>query len=765
MSDSEDSLIDTNDYTIDDYYKLVKPLLAAKNINANYLNDHKLLRTLVDFNLSHSLFLKNLSKRQLELNDLIPSKINYIDTIIVKSTTTTSSTANTPPTIHSTTTTTNNDSNPSSPSGSISSIDKDSSFHYTGCFRNKFVEFCPHFAIAAYLFSRFHIPDEYGSYEFILSDSSKKITLDHVKLMKGNNKLSTISYSQQHKSSINALSISGLNYKDINLTKLLSTHEDSSNLLNHHHNNNNNNNILSSKKIDDLNHSLMLKLSGFNSFEDYNLLRNSFQPPQSLLDKIFPFINDINPQDYSEEMLQIKELLIMLRKSLVQDMVIIKKKYPLNPLSKSEIFSSMDFLNFINSIELSNDLNDIINQSVFNSNDTGNTTANNDTDETDPDSNETNSWPLSSTHDEDLNKIIDTQNKKIKQLDEYIHDLVNTQQTKMLEILNNFVETQNQVFLNQSENMQKILNSINGLIILISSQNKNSLQLANQSLQETSNFIKNVEHTNIEKGINNTMELLSNLNQLHQKDPPPPPSSSSASVQNPPPPPSQPLQPRPMSQPSTISSLIHHQPPPPPPLPISSTATSSTSSTLQHTIPLQPPLPHQQHPYYLPHTSSTNTPSQQLSHPMSPIPLTHQAPPPPPQPLPHVHQIPPLQPINMTPQQIERQRALNRRLSRQATTLFEMWDDFKGLEKELRDHDITVTEWLKVHGSSERQFRHTRLKIIKFIEEEAIRRRSNVEYIKERLHNKMRNRVRPWTLDEVQRMLTANKRIDLDDNS
>ena len=93
-----------------------------------------------------------------------------------------------------------------------------------------------------------------------------------------------------------------------------------------------------------------------------------------------------------------------------------------------------------------------------------------------------------------------------------------------------------------------------------------------------------------------------------------------------------------------------------------------------------------------------------------------------------------------------------------------MWDDFKGLEK-LRDHDITVTEWLKVHGSSERQFRHTRLKIIKFIEEEAVRRRTSVEYIKERLHNKMRNRVRPWTLDEVQRMLTANKRIDLDDNS
>ena len=113
----------------------------------------------------------------------------------------------------------------------------------------------------------------------------------------------------------------------------------------------------------------------------------------------------------------------------------------------------------------------------------------------------------------------------------------------------------------------------------------------------------------------------------------------------------------------------------------------------------------------------------------------------------------------------ERQRVLHRRLSRQATTLYEMWDDFKGLEKALEDYGISVTEWLKLHGSSERQFRHTRMKIIKFIEDEAERRNTNVEDIKQRLHNKMRNRIRPWTLDEVQRMLTANKRINLDDNS
>lgn len=110
-----------------------------------------------------------------------------------------------------------------------------------------------------------------------------------------------------------------------------------------------------------------------------------------------------------------------------------------------------------------------------------------------------------------------------------------------------------------------------------------------------------------------------------------------------------------------------------------------------------------------------------------------------------------------------RDLTLERRLSRQATTLYEMWDDFKSLEEELRVHEISVTEWLKVHGSSERQFRHTRLKIIRFVEEEAQRRQVPVEVVKEKLHNKMRNRLRPWTLDEVQRMLTAGRKIDLDD--
>ena len=54
--------------------------------------------------------------------------------------------------------------------------------------------------------------------------------------------------------------------------------------------------------------------------------------------------------------------------------------------------------------------------------------------------------------------------------------------------------------------------------------------------------------------------------------------------------------------------------------------------------------------------------------------------------------------LAQTPQNPERQRVLHRRLSRQATTLYEMWDDFKGLEKALEDYGISVTEWLKLHA-------------------------------------------------------------------
>ncbi|KAK6458348.1 uncharacterized protein RJT20DRAFT_133782 [Scheffersomyces xylosifermentans] len=615
MSDSEDSSVDTNEYTIRDYYKLIKPLWAAKDINASYLNNHKLLRTLVDFSLSHSLYLKNLQKRELELGDIIPTKINYVDALVIR------------------TPNHNNLNNSENPN------------QFYGCFRNRYVEFCPHLAIAVYLFSRFHIPDEYGSLEFMISDYSNKLLLEDVKLLKGNNKLSAISYSQQHKSSINALSLSGLNYKDINLNKLLLTQsfEVQEKLV--------------SLDIEHLSHNTMLNLAGFDSFTNYNIARNSIEPPEELLEQIFPFINKQNP-DESEGMAKIRQLLLMLRRTLCQDMVIIKRKYPSNPVSRNAIFNSELFANYCHDMEAAG----IIEKTpTF----------------IPP---EEEDWDMkpdfegyesgSSATNMDLQKIIDIQNSKIKTLDEQLNNYY-LEQRHIFANLSDFIERQNEVFQRQSEYMQKIQNSTNGLLVLLSSRNKNMIPLAQQSLSETSEFITSINNTNIKQGLNNTIDLLAKLNSNTQH------------------------------QQQSFVSITNNQ-----------------SIYNQHAI-IQPGFTERQQSQY------------------------------PPQP-------------PMTPKQLERQTVLNRRLSRQATTLFEMWDDFKGLEQDLKTHEITVTEWLKVHGSSERQFRHTRLKIIKFIEDESARRNCSVEFVKEKLHNKMRNRLRPWTLDEVQRMLTSGKRIDLD---
>ena len=46
---------------------------------------------------------------------------------------------------------------------------------------------------------------------------------------------------------------------------------------------------LSKNSIRALSRPLMLALAGFDSFEDFDIIRNSIEPPQQLLDKIFPF--------------------------------------------------------------------------------------------------------------------------------------------------------------------------------------------------------------------------------------------------------------------------------------------------------------------------------------------------------------------------------------------------------------------------------------------------------------------------------------------
>ncbi|KAI5968535.1 hypothetical protein CANMA_002280 [Candida margitis] len=787
LSDSDESpTADNHEYTIDDYYRLVKPLWSHKSVNFNHkFNQHKVLRTLVDFSLTRTMLLENPQKRSITIGDLSAIKSRNVDSIAVRI----DDDVNNKPEIRSSIhTITSTDSEKTGATTTRHS--QSSSTHgqqYRSCLRSKYVEFCPHTAISAYLFSRFHIPDIDGLLEFS-QDSVFDINIASIykgRLLKGNGKSKSLSSSQQLISSNRALEIAGFSLEETNLRKLLLAHTfevpDK----------------LSGNTISEVPFDALMQLAGFESVNEYSILRNSINPPQDLLDKIFPFINQSDKETQNKQELKsddmfydgippsleppttdeskfqhIKELLRMLRKSLCQDMLVIRKRYPHNPLSKNEIFNSAEFEAFAREVENNGDYDRLIRESCFNPQD----------DETESDSDDL--WPSSIDFDskEDLHRVVEFQNNKLKSLEREVARSAQ-QQHETTNHLYDFISKQTEIMNKQSDFLRNIQNSINGLIILSSSKNKSSEYLAKQSLQDTARYINSGENQHIRAGIDNTLELLSRMRESQQRQ-----SGggditegvaahhqSQVSQQNqshsqsyyPPynqqPPTAVVYQPQHYQTMAAASTAPTHRP--------SDASISTRSSMLSTTSPhFQPALSHfqaQQHQQHhltqspIAHTSLSNNPILNQPHPH----LPHHSdsfqgaqPPQPPSSSSSLPQIGQQQQSKST-----RQLVLGKRLSRQATTLYEMWDDFKRLEEELRQHEISVTEWLKVHGSSERQFRHTRLKIIKFVEEEAMRRSVPVEIVKEMLHNKMRNRLRPWTLDEVQRMLTSGRRIDLDD--
>lgn len=273
LSDSDgSSTSDNHEYTLDDYYKLVKPLWSHKNVKFNpKINHHKAFRTLVDFSLTRTMLMSDSQKRSIGLGDLSAIKIKNIDSIVVQindnSSDIRSSIANI---IH----TNKEGSKGTSPRSSVIQTTQ-----YRSCLRSKYIEFCPHTAISTYLFSRFHIPDHNGLIEFLLEDTLSADTISMAKLLKGSHKGAPMSSSHQIKTRLKALEIAGFNHEETNLRKLLLAH--TFELPNE----------LSAKSIDDLPFHAMVQLAGFEDVSDYSILRNSINPPQALLSKIFPFID------------------------------------------------------------------------------------------------------------------------------------------------------------------------------------------------------------------------------------------------------------------------------------------------------------------------------------------------------------------------------------------------------------------------------------------------------------------------------------------
>lgn len=635
-SSDSDCGSDSATYSFKDYQDLIRPLL---NSSASIeLDSHTGLRTLTDFALSHSLSMKSLQKRETKLSDLYISKIQH---------------------------TNEHNSVQELTALVIKNSINNGPIQYYGCLRHKFVETCPHLAISMYLFSRFHITDEYGSIE--LTNNFINDPLFHeTRLLKGTNRFQSMSYCQQHKSASKVLKLVGYqDPKSINLGKFLTSSQYERDSIN-------SNDKPISINITNLPSDTLFQMAGFIN-EDYFIERNQLEPPQELLNQIFPFINDDNEPKHSNpelnsEINMIKAVFRMLRRSLVQDMVIIKQRYPRNIIAEHPIFNNEIFDSFVSQMVAKGIVN--ISRSPSNSPSI-----------LPPITSVLNSPKLESLSSlnkvsEKLQELYDNQiyqDSKIRQLQEQL--TVNNQlHNELYQNLQTFIGQQNEVFQQQSEYLQKIHSTNNGLAVLMASRNPTSNNLIQSSLIDVSNNITKLNNSSIQQGLTNTVQLLVKLKHTNDKN---------------------------------HLQFLHNQ-----------TVYSPPSS--YYPVNLQNPHPAS----YIPRSS---TPSDQDDK-----------------------------------EELQKKKVLNRRLSRQAITLYEMWDDFTSLENDLKKHNISITEWLKVHGSSERQFRHTRMKIIRFVEEEAQRRNCSVEEVKEKLHNKMRNRLRLWTLDEVQRMLTSGRRIDLD---
>lgn len=723
-----------NDLHHDDFLKVITNLL-----NQSSSRPHLDFRTLVDFLLTSCLTLKNSQKRDLTIQDLSIFPSNNLQILIVKS---------------------------------------EEKFY--GCLRHKYINYCLHTALAVYLFSRLHIPDNYGTTEMTddsrnssprlnaeslessspspiisninpnsqtgsicgsgpgsgpgsqhgsisasvpgsisgsisgsaggslpgsgslnpqigqpiqnsitLSPKSKKLqNFIESRVLKGNNKLQSITYTQQHKWAVKALEKSRIPTNSVNILKFIPSRAEPS-----------------SNTISNISPEILVKNAGFDSIDDYSITRD-IEPPQELADMIFPFINDDSKFDIFT--VRIKNVLSMLRRSLIQDMVVIKEFFPNNPLSKHPMFNNSLFFEFSHKVRNSINLNnEIIPVAISNA--------------------KSPSSPRYSSDDTLIKSLLEVQlrhENQIMLLTNQMHGFVGFQQ--------NFLNEFKQLIQNNDKDkiIEKLDKSSNDLNVMVP-------PFYNiQQAQEMPGYPVKQEPSSPEVKPEVMNRQMSN-DQIY------PPSSQQ---QPPQPQPPQPQQPQPPIQPPVHGNI--------PPVPMS-------MMMPMHMMPHQP-INHIHHINQM--NQITMSPINQTNQ-MNQINIPLQQYPNIPNQVPRFPSIPGVQilPPNMpmSDQVLARRNALNRRLSRQATSVYEMWDDFKSLEKELEDNEVSITEWLKLHGSSERQFRHTRSKIIRFIENESKRTGKSIGEVKDRLHNKMRDRAKPWTLDEVQRMLTSGKKIDL----
>lgn len=573
---------------MDDYFRVVLTLLGPLPPEG-YLDCRRSLRTLTDFLLTQSFGLKAFQKRNVTFGHMLVHPTVVGDILAIET----------------------------SGVGILT--------RYTGALRHRYVECCPHFALAAYLFSRFHMPDEYGAIE-LKNIELNRYNIADIMLLWGNNKLQLISYSQQHKLATSALYAAGL--KGVQPT--LDTKPSAS-----------------SVEHFDLGH--LVEHAGFHLVSEYRLVRNELMPPLEVVSQIFTFV-DADPvttngsSTYGTNDIvraQFNQLCRHLRVLLVQDMAIIKHKYPQLPLVRHELFQ-------LKALEDYSDQLMALNPPQYRT------------------STIFTSMPEMTT---DVSSL----QEQLRQAHE--------QMVQVLNDFDEFVKRLRQQYAMQIQYLNQLRNLCHGCYMLTYNvYGQNPLVLIQQNLINASHLIDT--NINILLGIVDTQGVLNRM---------------AESIR------------------ATTASLVT----------VDDRLSRFTDDTALNKS----------------FGSEVDRKEDVANWCKDVVKLAPSG--------------------SVLPKLARRLAILHRRLLRQTTTLYEMWNDFKDVERGLAAHNITITEWLKVHGLLERQFRHTRQKIIKFIEDEALRRQTTVDVVKDLLHRKMMSGERPMTLDQLQRMLTSGRRIDL----
>lgn len=238
---------------------------------------------------------------------------------------------------------------------------KNNRLELTGCIRSTRVEICPIMSLGLYLFWRFHVQNE------PFPDFTHSTNWYLIKLFKSDNSDVTKSWSYtSHRDAVSR----GLDGAQIftkkkthinrgsaaRMADLAGVNEDQIRRLGRW-----NNTTMNGAYLTGLPREVMRVMAGFTTQQGQFFLRRAIlDPPEELCKKIFPELDAWNDRltakhlhPENEDQIEVTvaakaffDLMLMLRKTIIQDSILMMEKFPNHPLWQNDFFSNQMFLEY-----------------------------------------------------------------------------------------------------------------------------------------------------------------------------------------------------------------------------------------------------------------------------------------------------------------------------------------------------------------------------------------------------------------------------------